>query len=171
MDEGLPDTTPVLDTLSRQWQPLPARARPLFVAGMVLRIALPLALAGGVLAAVLPVSHIWLDALALVLAGAIFGAWLGGRRFGYTRWRLDADGFAVRRGRLWQAETRVPGSRVQHLDVRRGPLQRHYRLATLVIHTAGTRHSAVAVPCLDEGDAERLRDRLAHQADDEDDDA
>jgi membrane protein YdbS with pleckstrin-like domain len=64
----------------------------------------------------------------------------------------------------------VPGSRVQHLDIRRGPLERHFRLATLVIHTAGTRHSEVSVSGLDNGDAERLRDHLARQTDDDDDD-
>src|SRR3546814_18276177 len=65
------------------------------------------------------------------------------------------------------SDTRVPGSRVQHLDIRRGPLERHFRLATLVIHTAGTRHSEVSLSGLDAGDAERLRDHLARQTDDD----
>ena len=67
----------------------------------------------------------------------------GGKQYRYTFWKLDADGLAIRRGRLWQRETRVPATRVQHLDLKRGPLQRQRRLATLVVHTAGTRHSAV----------------------------
>ena len=37
------------------------------------------------------------------------------------------------------------------------------RLATLVVHTAGTRLNAVSVSGLDQRDAERLRERLAHQ--------
>ena len=61
----------------------------------------------------------------------------------------------------------MPQSRVQHLDLRRGPLQRRLDLSTLVIHTAGTRHSAVTVSGLDAGDAERLRDTLARQVEDE----
>jgi len=60
---------------------------------------------------------------------------------------------------------------VQHLDLKRGPLQRRYGLATLVIHTAGTRHSVVSIGGLDADDAERLRDQLAHQVDDDGDDA
>ncbi|MCW1777245.1 hypothetical protein NB693_23230 [Pantoea ananatis] len=32
-----------------------------------------------------------------------------------------------------------------------GPAERALRLATLVVHTAGTRHTAVAVPGLDQG--------------------
>ena len=113
----------------------------------------------------LPGPLAWLAPLAGLAIGATFGAWLGNKRYRYTWWRLDEDGFAVRRGRMWQSETRVPGSRVQHLDIKRGPLQRRYRLATLVIHTAGTRHSAVVLSGLDDQDAEMLRDQLARRAD------
>ena len=66
---------------------------------------------------------------------------------------------------MWQLETRIPISRVQHLDLRRGPLERRAGLATLIVHTAGTRMSAVTVSGLDEVDAERLRDTLSHQLD------
>ncbi len=69
----------------------------------------------------------------------------GGKRHATPRWRLDDDGLAVRRGRLWRSETRVPASRVQHLDLKHGPLERRRALATLVVHTAGTRNSAVTV--------------------------
>ena len=47
--------------------------------------------------------------------------------------------------------------------------QRRRNLATLVIHTAGTRHSAVTVPHLDAEDAQRLRDLLGRQIDHDDD--
>lgn len=150
------------------WQPLPARARLLFVLGG-LTLAIPFAIAPAVLAEVFDLTTPWLVGPFGGLLGAVLGAWLGIKQHRYTWWLLDDDGFSLRRGRLWRSETRVPESRVQHLDLKRGPLQRRYRLATLVIHTAGTRHSAVTVPCLDEGDAERLRDRLARQVDGDDD--
>ncbi len=146
------------------WQPLPPRARPLFVLGGLL-LAIPFAIAPAVLAEVFDLATPWLAGPVGGLIGAALGAWLGIKRHRHTWWLLDGDGFSLRRGRLWSSETRVPETRVQHLDLRRGPLQRRYRLATLVIHTAGTRHSAVTVSCLDEGDAERLRDRLARQID------
>ncbi|PPT91333.1 hypothetical protein XthCFBP4691_08140 [Xanthomonas theicola] len=91
------------------------------------------------------------------------------KRHRLIRWRLDAQGLALRRGRWWQSEVRVPISRVQHLDLRQGPLERVVRLSTLVVHTAGTRLNVVAVPGLDQADAERLRERLAHQLDHDDD--
>jgi membrane protein YdbS with pleckstrin-like domain len=151
------------------WQPLPPRARTLLVAGAALGFGLSAAVATvALLLATQPALLGWALPLAVVLAAG-FGAWLGARRFRHTRWRLDADGFGLRRGRLWQSDTRVPGSRVQHLDIRRGPLERHFGLATLVIHTAGTRNSEVALSGLDAGDAARLRDRLARRTDDDDD--
>lgn len=151
------------------WHPLPPRARTLLVAGTALGFGLSAAVATvALLLATQPALLGWAPPLAVVVAAGL-GAWLGARRWRHTRWRLDDDGFGLRRGRLWQSDTRVPGSRVQHLDIRRGPLERHFGLATLVVHTAGTRNSEVALSGLDADDAARLRDRLARQTDDDDD--
>lgn len=152
-----------------EWQPLPTRARALFLVGSVPGIALPAAAAGFFLAAITDWVSPWLGAPIGLLAGLAFGTWLGLKQYRHTFWRLDDAGLAVRRGRLWQRETRVPATRVQHLDLKRGPLQRGRNLATLVVHTAGTKHSAVSVPNLDAVDAERLRDRLSSQIDHDDD--
>ena len=151
------------------WQPLPRRARTLYVLGG-LWWALPvaaLALLVTLLADVEPGRVAGYTAAAILL-GAGLGAWRGQRRWRRTSWLLDEAGFNLRRGQWWRSETRVPQSRVQHLDVRRGPLQRRFGLSTLVIHTAGTRYSAVTVDGLDAEDAERLRDALARQDDDDD---
>ena len=169
MSEALPPAS-FADDDRGSWQPLPPRARRWFMVNG-LAYAIPFALAPALVAGGFELAAPLPYALAGAVLGALFGAWLGNKHWKHTRWRLDDDGFSLRRGRLWRSETRVPASRVQHLDLKRGPLQRRYALATLVIHTAGTRHSAVAVGGLDEDDAERLRDRLAHQLDDDDDDA
>ena len=166
--EQPPDTVSDAPTTSSGWQHLPPRARSLFMlSGLIL--ALPFALVPAVLAEVFEITSRWLAAPIGAVAGAALGAWLGHKRYRHTTWLLDEDGFSLRRGRLWRTETRVPDTRVQHLDLKRGPLQRRYRLATLVIHTAGTKDSAVTVSGLDVADAERLRDRLARQLDDDDD--
>lgn len=155
--------------MNGDWQPLPRRALRLFVLRGAL-LAIPVGFAALVVAAVAEApAPAWLG-VAGAVAGAAFGCWRGERAWRYTAWRLDAAGFALRRGHLWRSETRVPQSRVQHLDLQRGPLQRRFGLSTLVIHTAGTRHSAVGVGGLDAEDAERLRDILARQVDDDDDD-
>lgn len=151
------------------WQPLPRRARTLYVLNGLLW-ALPLGALGFLGAHLADFGELRIGACVLgaALAGALLGAWRGDRRWRRTGWLLDEAGFNLRRGQWWRSETRVPQSRVQHLDVRRGPLQRRFGLSTLVIHTAGTRLSAVSVDGLDAGDAERLRDALARQDDDDD---
>lgn len=155
--------------LPEGWQQLPARGAKLAAAGALLGTlgALLAALLVARLALQLPLPWLWAVAASGVVA-ALAGV-IAYRRHRHTRWRLDAQGLALMQGRLWQSETRVPISRVQHLDVRRGPLERAAGLSTLVVHTAGTRLSAVSVSGLDQRDAERLRDRLAHQLDRDDD--
>lgn len=154
-----------------EWQPLPPRARPLFAFGNALPLTFPAAIGGFVLFRLADLALPILGALGGGLLGLVLGTWIAARQFRRIAWRLDGDGLAIRRGRLWQRETRVPTTRVQHLDLKRGPWQRRRHLATLVVHTAGTRHSAVTVPHLDADDAERLRDRLARQIDLDDDGA
>lgn len=159
------------------WQRLPRRAFGVFVVASLVSSLIP----GGILSLVLRRlfihyhhGHYVLTAIVagwvLIVLGAL---WIAFRRYRYTFWRLDSDGFAVRRGRLWLWETQVPASRVQHLDIKRGPLERMQRLASLVLHTAGTRLGGVHVSGLDERVAERLREHFSReierQAADDDD--
>ena len=160
------------------WNPLPARSRPLFLLGGTVSLGFIGMVGGAVAGAVAskeidplpPFVAIGAASASFAVLTALLGLWLGYKSYRYTLWRLDRDGLAVRRGKLWQRETRIPATRVQHLDLRRGPLQRRRDLATLVVHTAGTAHSSISVPNLDFHDAEALRDRLGRQIDDDDDD-
>lgn len=154
---------------SADWQHLPRRGTKLAAFGSAVSFAIPATVAAGLLAAGTDLISPWLAAPLCGVLGAAFGAWLGAKRHRRTLWRLDENGFALQRGRWWQTESRVPISRVQHLDLKRGPLERAFHLATLVVHTAGTRMSAVSVSGLDGDDAEHLRDRLARQLDHDDD--
>lgn len=88
------------------------------------------------------------------------GYLFGYNRWFYTRWRLDGDGFRVRKGKWWQKEIFVPRSRVQHLDIHNGPMERKRNLATLVIHTAGTQSHALKQGGFSLEDATMLRDAL-----------
>lgn len=149
------------------WHAPPSRAVRLhagFVAGMLSSGAL-VATTGPVLAMDrfgAARYAIWL--LVVLLCGAM-GACLGAR-LRHQRWKQDAEGLWLRTGRLWWRETRVPTSRVQHVDLKHGPLERRFRLATLVVHTAAVHLSGITVRGLDEADAQRLRDQLARQLDD-----
>lgn len=152
------------------WNRLAPRARPLFILSATLGTGLPALAAMAATWLVLQPRTPWAGGIAaalLLVTG--WSAWLANRRYLRTRWRLDGSGFGLRRGRLWYSETRVPASRVQHIDIRRGPIERALGLSTLLIHTAGTRNSAVSVSGLDSRDAEHLRDHLARQVENDDD--
>jgi len=169
LDTPVPPPLPPLPAAAPDWQPLPVRSAWLAAFGGAIAGALMI---GGVLGALWVVFDLpgrWWGAAGMVVLGALFGAALAFRRQRRTYWRLDAQGLGLRRDLLWQNETRVPISRVQHLDLRRGPIERSAGLSTLVVHTAGSRFSAVTLSGLDSADAERLRDTLAHQLDQDDD--
>lgn len=165
----LPTSTPTLVSLPVGWQSLPRRGGLFAAFGGGLTMAITLMVALGGLSLALRSNHLLATVLGSAFVGLLLGGWFAWRRHLLTFWQLDEQGLGVRRGHLWESDTRVPISRVQHLDVRRGPLQRAANLATLVVHTAGSRFNAVAISGLDHADAERLRDRLAHQLDHDDD--
>lgn len=155
---------PVEPAPAGDWQPLPPRGARLYALSHALGFGVPAVLAATGLA-MAAASPPWRAVPLAALLAAAFGAWIGMRRHRHVFWKLDALGLSVRRGRLWQSDTFVPLTRVQHLDLTRGPLQRGLQLATLVVHTAGTRAAEVTVPLLDDADAERLRERLSLQLD------
>ncbi len=153
------------------WQALPRRAYRVFLYVALMIAAIPAGIATLSLGELLLRRENGWIGLVVIWAFAIgLALWIADKRYRFTFWRLDEDGFAVRRGRLWQWETRVPTSRVQHLDLKRGPLERAHGLASLILHTAGTRLSAVSISGLEDADAERLRDHFSRKIDRQDDD-
>ena len=77
------------------------------------------------------------------------------RHIGY---RLTDRLLQVVRGWMFHSDTIVPFVRVQHLDVTRGPVDKLFGTATLVVHTAGTHNSIVTVPGLAPEKAAEIRD-------------
>ncbi len=103
------------------------------------------------------VALLWLVFVGVL--GFFCFAWPGlrHRRIAY---RLDEAGLQILRGVLWRSHVFVTRSRVQHTNVVEGPLQRRFGVATLVVHTAGTRHSATRLGGVGREEAFRLRDLL-----------
>jgi hypothetical protein len=85
----------------------------------------------------------------------------------HTAYLLDDHGIEIRAGVVWRTVMNVPRSRVQHIDVSQGPLERAYGLGRLVIYTAGTDHSRVELPGLAYAVALALRDRLLPKGQDD----
>ena len=158
--EAGPD--PVADGVMRQLDPNMIRLQRttswIFtaVASLLLLVQLMVSLFGGP----------WRIASGLAVTIAVGGllAWLSHRwpeiSYRHTFYRVDLQGIEIRRGVLWRHHLYVSKSRVQHIDVAQGPLQRTYGLGTLVIYTAGTEHAKVALSGLSHARAMRIRDHL-----------
>lgn len=79
------------------------------------------------------------------------------RRLGYA---LDGQLLRIVRGWLFHIDTVVPFVRVQHIDVSRGPIEKIFGLASLIVHTAGTHNSTVTLPGLSPDKAASIRDAI-----------
>ena len=82
------------------------------------------------------------------------------RRYRAWGYREEEHELHVRYGLFTRVRTVVPFGRVQHIDIAHGPIERRFGLATLILHTAGTRGAAVPLPGLLHEEAERMRDRI-----------
>lgn len=105
-------------------------------------------------------------ASALVVVGLLFGSFIWPPiEVRNIFWRLESTGLEIRRGVFWKHQISIPASRVQHIDVSQGPLQRNFGLATLTVHTAGTANASVELAGLTFETANELRDQLMEQRD------
>jgi uncharacterized protein len=92
-------------------------------------------------------------ALAVLLVGVL--PTLLWRRWRYEIRPLEVD---LQRGLVQVTRTLVPMARVQHVDTRRGPLQRRLGLSTVVFYTAAGPNE---IPQLAQKTAAEVRDRIA----------
>lgn len=96
---------------------------------------------------------------AVLWAGA---GWIyAGRAFdAYGATLIEGEGVIVRKGVWWRAEIMVPISRLQHIDVNQGPLDRRWNMARLTLHTAGTHDRGTRIYGLPLEQAHALRNSL-----------
>jgi membrane protein YdbS with pleckstrin-like domain len=97
----------------------------------------------------------WLVAAAVVAAGVLVAPQLRWRRW---RWELSDEELDLRHGTVTVVRTLVPIARVQHVDTERTVVSQLFGLAAVRVHTAA---GATKIPALTEGDAGRVRDRIA----------
>jgi membrane protein YdbS with pleckstrin-like domain len=107
----------------------------------------------------------WSPQYELILGGVCLGVLAIGLLappLAWARWRYGylGDLLLMRYGILFVEERAVPVRRMQHVDLVRGPIERLFGLATLVVFTAGNEGSAFRVPGLLVGRAQELRDRI-----------
>ena len=81
------------------------------------------------------------------------------RRLAY---QLREHDLSLRSGVITHRVESLPFSRIQHVNVRRGPIERSLGLATLQVSTAGP---DISIPGLTQADAERIKLLVTERAD------
>ena len=141
--------------LPQDWQQLPAQAlgkRRWLWFGLTLLplagLALLLVLSGGELALYVMLGLV-------LLAGVLLQLFLP-LQLTRTRFLLRRQDFLLESGVWWRQAVLIPLTRVQHVTVSQGPLQKHYGLATLKVFTAGGVHAEAALQDIAYDEAQQL---------------
>lgn len=153
-----------------QPRPLDARVATIWRIEAAISAAVAMALGIGATALLLrldvPVVPAVLPTVAALIHALVSLIVIPGRRWKSWRYAIGDDEIELRHGIWWQTWTRIPMARVQHVDTRRGPLERRYGLASIVVYTAA---GARLIPGLAIETAEASRDRIATLANVRDD--
>lgn len=100
------------------------------------------------------IGLIWLFVLFL---SAVWMPAIAHARYGYAVGEREVR---IARGVLVKSVVAIPRGRVQHVDMRQGPIEQWMGLARIQIHTASGLGGDGVIPGLELADAERLRDEL-----------
>ncbi|GKS12399.1 membrane protein [Paenibacillus chitinolyticus] len=99
----------------------------------------------------------WIAVAVFAVSLVLFTFVIPQARFRLYAFEVTEEELEIRSGWIWITNILVPMVRVQHVELERGPLQRHYGIAELKIVTAATTHR---IRGLSEDDAEALKHRL-----------
>ena len=97
---------------------------------------------------------------AVAAAVAVLGVVHALLRYRVWRFEVGDDSLYLVRGVLTRTDTSVPFVRVQHVDTRRGAIERVSGLSSVVVYTAGSRGADITIPGLRPARATDLRERL-----------
>lgn len=86
-----------------------------------------------------------LAGLVILSAVSLLLVYFGFKRKGYAVRDKDV---LYKAGLLWRSSTTIPFSRVQHCEVKEGPIERLFGLSSLHIYTAGGSSSDIDIPGL-----------------------
>jgi len=79
------------------------------------------------------------------------------RSFPFLAYAVREKDVIMQRGWLIRSVKICPFNRIQNCSVQSGPLDRRYRLASLVIYTAGSEGADMRIPGVPQEEADRLR--------------
>jgi membrane protein YdbS with pleckstrin-like domain len=104
----------------------------------------------------------WLIMGGYIILSMLLGVFLftAGKAFDNMGYALRKHDLVFRKGWLFEKLHIIPLKKIQHCQVKRGPLERRYGLASLKIFTAGGAGADITLNGLTQQDAERLKDWL-----------
>ena len=102
--------------------------------------------------------------LLVFVAALLLGLWHARLLFTSWRWALRPNEVVARYGVVWQVSRSIPRVRVQHVDVRSGPIDRALGLVEVSLHVAGSAGPVLTIPGLSPAEGERLRAALLDSA-------
>lgn len=104
----------------------------------------------------------------LFIAGPVLALWI--INFVLTRKAFDKKKYALRdkdilytKGLIWSKRIAIPFNRIQHAEVKQGPIERIYKLHNLKIFTAGGSSSDLSIPGLTEEKALKLKNFILNK--------
>lgn len=136
-------------------RPLSPRVQVLWQLPFAALATLALLLAAITLAAGAP-TGVGVSFLVLAVVSLVLLAMVPKARYRNWSYRLGADQLDIRKGIVVKEESTVPYFRVQHIDIRRGPLERWRNIVSLDISTASPSTDST-LPGIDPADADRIR--------------
>lgn len=80
------------------------------------------------------------------------------KAFPKKKYALRERDIIYTKGLLWWERTSIPFNRIQHAELKQGPLERIFKLHSLKIFTAGGQSSDLVIPGLPEDTATRLKE-------------
>ena len=105
----------------------------------------------------LPDLAFWMVLSAIVLFGILL-LFMAKVYFKNKKYRLFDKNLTFRSGVLVHTEVVVPFSRIQHVEIDEGPLERFFGLATLSIYTAGDSGKDLKINGLEVEKAQEIKD-------------
>jgi hypothetical protein len=97
--------------------------------------------------------------------GPLLLLWVGSslysiKAFARKRYSLREKDIIYCKGLLWRKRTSVPFNRIQHAEIKQGPIERIFHLHSLKVFTAGGDSSDLVIPGLKEENAQKIKEYI-----------
>lgn len=103
----------------------------------------------------IPLLYYGIPALWLFLTG--ISLWVTERGYRLMGYAVREHDILFREGIFFRSVVAIPFKRVQHVEVKEGPIERMFGLKTLEVYTAGGQSSDLSISGLQQEEAQRLK--------------